>query len=298
MEKIAILFNPKSGKNKKNNQKINQLKQELDKKYTCTVYMIEEHHDIQTYTVSICEKGYDLLIGCGGDGTINHIINGLMKSQTKCKFAIYPIGTANDYGKSLGMTKNVKRFVQIIEKEEFKSIDLGHANDKYFINVAACGVIADIGFNVPKIYKKRFGKFGYYIYGAFKFNKIIKKTTDLKIQLDDQEINAKVLFFIVTKTPYVAGFRNILPLTIENNDGYLHLVMVEKVKLFELIDILYNLIVVRKINHNKVTVAKSKKIAISPNNDEKISIDLDGEFGGHLPVTLTVYSKVVDILVG
>ncbi|MEG2588151.1 MAG: diacylglycerol kinase family protein, partial [Cetobacterium sp.] len=75
----------------------------------------------------------------GGDGTINQVINSMKNKGLDLPIAILPTGTANDFATLLEIDSDIEKAVEKILTGEFKKIDLGKANEKYFVNVFSCG---------------------------------------------------------------------------------------------------------------------------------------------------------------
>lgn len=292
MQNISIIFNPKSGK-QRYHVKVQYLYKKLSEDYEVKLHTIGEEDMIDDVAYRCCEDNTDLIIGCGGDGTISKVVNGMMLSDKKSRLAILPIGSANDYCTYLKINRNIKKFIKLIKKEKFKKIDIGKANMLYFINVSAAGIFSDLGFSVPSIYKKIFGKFAYYFYSLKYLSSYIKKEHIIDFYVNGEWHKKNTSFFLVMKTPYVAGFKNILT-GVKNDDGYLHLIILEKINLKNMLEIIGALILHRKLKHKKLKSFKVKEVRIK--SEMKMSVDVDGEYGGDLPMTFKIYENAIEVL--
>jgi diacylglycerol kinase (ATP) len=84
------------------------------------------------------DSGAQVLVCVGGDGTCGRIANAIMKAQSSCALAVVPSGTGNDFAKTLGVEKyGPERIAGLIAQEQLTRIDLGQADDHYFLN--SCG---------------------------------------------------------------------------------------------------------------------------------------------------------------
>lgn len=104
-----------------------------------------------------------LLIVCGGDGTVNNVIGYF--HDTPMRLAIIPGGTTNNLARSLEIPFDVEGAVEAMKKYQPQTIDVGIMNNKVVSNVMGIGVSASIAKNVTNRAKKRFGRFAYGVVG-------------------------------------------------------------------------------------------------------------------------------------
>ena len=88
------------------------------------------------------KAGRDLIIACGGDGTVNEIVNGIAHSGVP--LALLPAGTANILAKNLRLPWNIVHAADHIPHGEVKRIALGKANGRYFVCIAGAGADAEV----------------------------------------------------------------------------------------------------------------------------------------------------------
>src|SRR5699024_12171008 len=91
----------------------------------------------------VAENHYDLVVGAGGDGTINEVINGIAKKEYRPGLGVIPVGTMNDFARALLIPREVKKAVDIIVNGQTKQLDIGKVNDHYFINIAGGGKLTE-----------------------------------------------------------------------------------------------------------------------------------------------------------
>ena len=87
---------------------------------------------------------FDRIVCSGGDGTLNEVIQGCMKSKTQCPIGYIPLGSTNDFARGLGIPKDPEQAVDCIIHGEDLVCDVGSFNDKYFTYVAAFGAFTEI----------------------------------------------------------------------------------------------------------------------------------------------------------
>src|SRR5215467_2653308 len=121
------------------------------------------------------EEGRQLVIACGGDGTLNEVVNGLATQQNghRVPLALLPCGTANILAKELDLPWNIPSAAQKLLRGEVKDIALGLATPveqpekkKYFLSVAGAGPDGMIVYAVDLGLKARVGILAYWWQGA------------------------------------------------------------------------------------------------------------------------------------
>ncbi len=83
---------------------------------------------------------YDHILVSGGDGTVNQIVNIIKEKNLDIPLAVLPAGTANDFAHVIGMPHSIRKSIDQILNSTPKMVDLGKANDKYFVNIFSCGI--------------------------------------------------------------------------------------------------------------------------------------------------------------
>ncbi len=115
-------------------------------------------------TIRRHRDGVSLVIVGGGDGSLNGAAAGLM--ETGLPLAVLPLGTANDFARTMGIPLDLASAVDVLTRNESTPVDLGAANGHLFFNVASIGFSADLAASLPQEAKKRWGKLGYGIVAA------------------------------------------------------------------------------------------------------------------------------------
>ncbi len=122
-----------------------------------------ESRDASRFARAAARRGVDLLVAAGGDGTVNQVVNGLVRSGTPQlpALGIIPLGTANDFAKGLHLPLTVREAVEVAVQGEAVTIDVPRVNGRCFINVSTGGFGPDITEAASTKAKQRFGKFAY-----------------------------------------------------------------------------------------------------------------------------------------
>ena len=110
----------------------------------------------------------ELLIAAGGDGTVNEVLHGLMDMPTVSRpsLAIVPLGTANDFAIACGIPRDPEKALALCMRGAEVPIDVGKANDHWFINAASSGFGAEITATTSPDLKRLLGPAAYTVMGA------------------------------------------------------------------------------------------------------------------------------------
>lgn len=294
MRKVKVICNPSSGW-QNTQRKVDQLCSMLiNEGYIVGKYNTSAKDDAMHETIKTCKEEWDLIIASGGDGTINEIVKGIIKGGRKIPVAILSSGTVNDFANYMRIPRDVEEFFQMIKKERTIDVDLGKVNDEYFINVAASGLLTDIGYKVPSEIKAIFGKMAYYIEGLKEIPRSKIQPIQLSFKSEEFSGQESVLLYLISNTASIGGFKRIAP-DADVQDGYLDVVIIKKSEVQDLAQIFINIFRGEHINHPNVIYFKTKKITVE-SEEEDITIDIDGEYGGKLPATYEVIPSAFRII--
>ncbi len=294
MKKYFVIYNPTSGKEMAGQKifRVSETIMELED-VEVTFFATKKKGDGEAAAMRGCEEGYDLIISCGGDGTVHEVVNGIMKSPVKSKLAIMPAGTVNDFASQLKMPRAYANFASILMKQNFRTIDVGKINDDYFINVVGGGAFTNIPHDVTIEEKTILGKYAYYFKAAFEVPEQIVNTNNINYVIDGREYNFNTLLFLVVNSSGAGGFKNLCPKA-KIDDGLLDIVIFEKANNADLLQVFTRVFNGQHITHPKVHYFQGEDIKISCENN--LPIDTDGDLGGHVPAEISSVHNAIDIL--
>ena len=207
MKICKIIMNPKSGKKKKINYR--SLYDILRKYgYEGEIIFTKTSKDA-TKIVEELPNNVDLIISCGGDGTLNEVVTGNMNRDKKIPLANLPLGTVNDVGNMYGLNKNYLKNLEILLSGRKKNIDVCYINDTVFVYVACLGDYIDMAYATPRELKSRYGKLGYIIYGLKQF--FTKKINKYRVRytVDGETYEDSFSFFFISNSSRIAGFNDV-----------------------------------------------------------------------------------------
>ena len=168
-------------------------------------------HAVEIATSASTER-YDLVIALGGDGIVHEIVNGLMglPHDARPAFGLIPVGSGNDYARTLGMSENVADAVAQLRGAHEKQVDVGCCNGEYFAETLSFGLDAAIALDTVER-RKRTGQQGTVLYMMSGLDILSHHLDEYKFEavLDgDRKIQGRMLMFAVQNgVTYGGGFR-------------------------------------------------------------------------------------------
>ena len=183
------------------------------------------------------DNGVEFIVSVGGDGTVNEIVNGIMKSKHSPALGIIPLGWANDFIKSTGIPSDIIKACEIIIKGKTKKIDVGLINNQIcFANICGIGFDAEVAHlaNQLKNRHPNWNTLSAYVYVFATIKKLLSPFSyhNVKIKIDGQETQSKILFMAVGNGKIYGGRFKITPEAILD-DGFLEVCTVEELGRFK-----------------------------------------------------------------
>ncbi|GAB6991841.1 diacylglycerol kinase [Paenibacillus pini] len=230
------------------------------------------------------ERGYDLIIAAGGDGTLYEVVNGMAGKDHLPPLGVFPLGTTNDFARGLGIPRNWEDYCDLVIRQQTRPIDVGKANERYFINIAGGGTLTELTYDVPSRLKTMIGQLAYYIKGIEKMINLSPQELILKAE-GQEAIHDEFMIFLITNTNSVGGFEKLAP-GARIDDGELDVIAVKKCNLAEFVRIVSLAQRGEHLNDKKVVYFRTKSMEVT--SPGKVLLNLDGELGGELPVNFSV----------
>ena len=188
-----------------------------------------EQGDAARYAAEASRDECDVVVAAGGDGTINEVVNGLMSEPppVRTAVAVCPYGTANDFATGCGIpVGDPLAALRLAARQKIRPIDVGRANDRYFINVASGGFGAEVTTSTPPDMKRLLGGAAYSLMGMVTAMKLTPYRARLVVQ--DQLFEGQVIIMAVANGRQCGGGFRVAPNALLD-DGLLDVMVVHDV---------------------------------------------------------------------
>lgn len=293
-KKMLLVVNPVSGKKLAKQymmRMINRFDQAGYNVTACCTQINKNAYDI----VKNRGREFDIVVCCGGDGTLKETVCGIMELGLDIPVGYLPMGSTNDFAHSMNIPTDVFEAVEAIINGEPKPVDIGQFGNENFIYVAGFGNFTAISYSANQKLKNVLGKNAYYLQAVKEFFRM--KPFHARVEADGEFFEGDYFYGEASNSYSIAGMPVLHNMGVEFDDGKHELILVEMFK--SPADIL-------RLANDMVhkTVADNPSVIIRHCNhikfmfDEPTPFTLDGEFGGeHLEVEAKTLKHAVKIMV-
>lgn len=293
-KRCRIIYNPTSGREAMKNNLVDILNILERAGYETSAYATTpEPNSAKNEAERAAKAGFNLIVAAGGDGTINEVVNGIAPLKHRPKLGIIPAGTTNDYARALKIPREDPiGAAKVIAKGQTVKMDIGEAGKNWFVNIAAGGLLTELTYGVPSQVKSLFGYLAYLVKGAELLPRI--KPIRMHLEYDGGTYDGKASMFFLALTNSVGGFEQIVP-DASLDDGRFTLIVVKTSNLIEILQLITMVLNGgRHVNDPRILYVKTSKLVAKP-VDEKMMINVDGEYGGDAPMTFKNHRQHLEI---
>ncbi len=304
--KTQVIVNPESNKGR-TRKKWEQIKEALktfikEFKYEFT----EKPEQATEISRAALRGGSEMIVGVGGDGTINEIANGFFEGKNLINphavLGIVPSGTGCDFSKSLRIPSSLKHALKVLTQAPSPAIDIGKASflnhegnneERYFLNVADFGFGGEVLERMNQNRTKR--KAASYLKSTLStFFGYQNKT--IKLKIDDEEIpRGEYLIGAVSNGRIFGKGMKIAP-DAKLDDELFDIVLVKGMRVMEFLMNVWRIYAGTHLSHPKILLHRGKKIeAIPEDTKEDVLIEIDGEQVGKLPAVFEIIPRSIPI---
>ena len=258
-------------------------------------------HEVQLVQQAI-KNGFTKIISVGGDGTLHHIVNGIMTQNnvktSTIQLAVIPIGTGNDWVKTYNIPTNIEKSILTIKKGNTLLQDIGcleteHNTHVFFHNVAGIGYDGYVVRQLNTL--KKLGKIAYLLSGLYSLLSYKKST--LQLEFNTQIHIEKCLMVIFGICKFSGGGMQFTK-DVDPTDGLLDITIAKNLTVLDLLLNLPKLYTGAIVNHKKITTHKTNTIKIKPScKNQKSFIQADGELIDSGSVKVTIVKSALQFVI-
>jgi YegS/Rv2252/BmrU family lipid kinase len=237
---------------------------------------------------------YEGVFCMGGDGTLNETVNGLAQANKPIKFGFIPLGTVNDLARALQMPLHPEQAIAMLKNSKIAAVDIGKANDRYFVNTIAAGVMPEAVGNVSIEQKTRLGPLAYFLTG---FKAMQSRANFLfKIETEKGTTTRCSPLIAAMLTNSIGSFRNIAP-DARVNDGKLWLATFKNITPLDLLKLAPELLAGTPISSEYMYLEQVDWAKITLLGDDHLSTNMDGDTGPAFPLDLKILPSFLTVYV-
>lgn len=299
LKKLLLIINPMAGKLTAQSALFQITRVFCDAGYLVTTRITSCRGEATEFAFSASVKNeYDIIVCCGGDGTLNETIDGIIKAGGKTVVGYIPAGSTNDFASSLGIsTYPAEAAKEIVECKEPRALDIGlFGGERSFTYVASFGAFTATSYSVPQNVKNALGHFAY-VLGGIKDAAAIRPYS-MKINTGGEVLEGKYVFGAVSNSTSIGGMIRLDQSKLSFDDGKFEVLLIKQPdNAVMLSKILYGLAAADFSDKEVFEFFKTEKIHFV--TDEDISWSLDGEYAdGGKEVEIKTISKAFLLMHG
>jgi len=274
MKKVIVILNPHAGKMKSKNALFNIVDSLCADNWNVTVQTTQYRGHATEISANAKADGYDLIVCCGGDGTLNEVIGGIMEVGSDIPIGYIPAGSTNDFASSMNISLDIKKAVANIINNKPSAFDIGQFNERYFSYIASFGAFTATSYTTPQNVKNTLGHFAYVLEGIRDLGSLTKYRMSVKADNFGEE--ADYIFGAVSNSTSVGGVVKLDSDIVDMCDGLFEVVLIKYPKNIADLNKVINGILASDFTSDAFTFIKTSRVEFDM---EKIfPWTLDGEF--------------------
>ncbi|MEY2585814.1 MAG: diacylglycerol kinase [Verrucomicrobiota bacterium] len=237
-------------------------------------------------------KGRELIIAAGGDGTLNEVINGIGENLGDAAVGLIPLGTGNDFARTIGVPADIEEAIDLIRAGETRPVDLVRVTSdavRYFVNVSAGGFSGLVNEKLTAEMKKTWGPLAYLRSAAAALPELRGYQTTLAFD-NTESLRIELYNVVVANGRYVAGGTLIAP-DASIDDGLLDIVLIPKRPATELAVLAAQVALGTHLSSETIVFRRASKLTV--NSSPGMWFNVDGELVGNEPARFEILSRAL-----
>lgn len=270
MKKMLFILNPCAGMRKANKVLPEIIAQFNRADYDVSVYITAAGGEAKTLAAQRA-KELDLIVCCGGDGTFNETVSGLLESGANTPIGYIPAGSTNDFANSLGLCTNPVEAAKRIAEGTPTAYDVGSFGGRVFTYVASFGAFTRASYATPQSVKNALGHTAYVLGGISELSQI--KNIHATFTFDEETLEGDYIFGAICNSTSIGGIAKLDPSQVDMADGLFEVLLVRAPK--DLGEIAECITAVQKQQYNcrMITFRTASKVTVATEADTNWTLD-------------------------
>lgn len=276
MKKMLFILNPNAGQKHANKHLADILSIFNRAGYDVHTYVTAGRGDALEQAKSRAGE-MDIVVCCGGDGTYNETMSGLMQSGADVPIGYIPAGSTNDFASSLGLPTGILEAARVIARGCVRRYDVGTFGGRYFAYVASFGAFTRTSYATPQSIKNSLGHMAYLLEGIQELSQI--KTHHLRFETDEGILEDDFLFGAICNSTSLGGILRLDPSVVDMQDGKFELLLVRAPRDLSELAACLQAVQTKKYNCKMMTFLNTHTVRVTAPADMPWTIDGEKEEG-------------------
>jgi len=293
LKKIKLIYNSGAGQSKFKYFLDPIIEKFMDNDIEVSIFRAANNTNLYEFLKDVDKDGYSAIVVAGGDGTVNRVVNVMMKNNIKTPLGVIPAGTSNDFARHLKMPQNFSECIDKLLTFNVQPVDVGKVNDKYFVNICSAGLFTNVSQKVDPNLKNSLGMLSYFITAV---NQMVKfKPFEVKIETENDIYIEKVKVMLVFNGSSVGG----IDVFCDNSsiqDGLLDMLIIKDCNIADTSLLAGKLFAKNHYTDKNVIYSKEKWIKITKTKGKCDLPDVDGDPGPNFPLEIKCVEGAINML--
>ncbi len=291
---IRVILNPGAGAT----EDLESLRKILSHRLPeADVRLTQRKGDAREIAREALDSGVALVVAGGGDGTLNEVINGLAADFPRARLGLLPLGTGNDFARSIGVPPDLEGALAILAEGRARAVDVVRADfpgeSRWFVNMSAGGFGGMVSEKAAEL-KDRWGPLAYLRAALGTLPEIEGFKTSVTLN-GTENLEIETYNVVISNGRYVAAGIPAAPHS-RLDDGLLDLMLVPTASLPELALLVPQVLLGKHTESDLLLFRKANCIEIE--SEPPMSFNVDGEVIGEGPVRFHVLPRALQVIVG
>jgi len=290
--KTCIILNPSAGKARG----LDDIVARLARLQDAEIRLTTKPGSAARFAKTALKKGRELIVAAGGDGTLNEVVNGLGENSGNARVGLIPLGTGNDFARSIGVPPDIDAAIDLIRAGETRAVDLVRVTSddvRYFVNVSAGGFSGLVNEKLTTEMKKTWGPLAYLRSAAAALPELRAYRTTLAFD-NDESLMLELYNAVVANGRYVAGGMLIAP-EASIDDGLLDVILIPKRPAPELALVVAQIALGTHLSSDAIVYRRTAKLTV--NSKPGMWFNVDGELVGNEPARFEIVPRALHFIV-
>lgn len=227
MKRMLLIVNPVAGQ-KKAAKHLSEIIEVFNRaEYEVHVYITAQQKNTEK-VAELLNAQLDLVVCCGGDGTLNETVNIMLQTGRSIPIGYIPAGSTNDFASTLGLPGDVVAAAKQIVNGTPQPYDVGRFLDRHFTYVASFGAFTKASYSTSQNIKNSLGHMAYVLEGIQEISKI--KNIHLRMETEEGVLEDDYLFGAICNSTSVGGILTLKPELVDMGDGKFEILLIRAPK--------------------------------------------------------------------
>jgi diacylglycerol kinase (ATP) len=288
MGKTCIILNPSAG----SVQHVDEIVARLGRLPNAEIRVTGRRGSAARFARTAIRQGRETIVAAGGDGTLNEVINGIGENVAKARVGLIPLGTGNDFARTIGVPTDLEAAIDLIAAKKTRDVDLVRVTSdevRYFVNVSAGGFSGLVDEKLTSEMKKTWGPLAYLRGAAAALCDLRAYRTTLAFDNSDS-LMLDLYNVVVANGRYVAGGRMIAP-EASLDDGLLDIVLIPQRPAADLAVLAAQMAMGTHLTSDAVVFRRAAKLTV--NSKPGMWFNVDGELVGNEPARFEILPRAL-----